>query len=208
MKVIEIFDSIDGEGPRQGHPATFIRLSGCNLRCNYCDTTYSYEGGTDMTVEEVVGKVCHAQNITLTGGEPLLDPDTPELLDALEGMGCDVIIETNGSIDLRPFLGHANTRFVMDWKAPSSGMNGRMLQYNLGCLTEKDEIKFVVSNRDDMAHAYAVLKYTSAQPVISPVFGRITPKEIAEYILEAKDSRVRLQIQLHKIVWPPETRGV
>lgn len=206
MKVIEIFDSIDGEGPRQGHPSTFIRLAGCNLRCGYCDTTYAFSGGQEMGIDEIVDRVRYSPNITITGGEPLFHEDIHLLLDALPNR--DIIVETNGSIDLQPFLNHSNIRFVMDWKCPSSGMSDRMLESNLKALRRVDEIKFVVANESDVETAYSVIPRTNAKPVISPVFGKADLRMIARNIIERRNKTVRMQVQLHKIIWPADMRGV
>lgn len=211
MRVVEIFKSIDGEGIRAGFPVTFIRLEGCNLRCSYCDTKYSYENSsyTELTVEEVYNKVFKmgCQRITLTGGEPLIHEDVKELIDKLSGNGFEVNIETNGSVDIENYR-YKNTIITMDYKCPSSEMTGAMLLSNLDLLRKKDVLKFVVGCKEDLDTCRDLIKYTNAQIFISPVFGKIEPKEIVEYMLEHDMQDCRIQLQLHKFIWPPEQRGV
>ena len=155
MKVIEIFDSIDGEGIRTGQCATFIRLAGCNLRCSYCDTVYSLFGEespceyTEMTVDEIISKVNMTyKRVTLTGGEPLVHTDSAELVSKLTEIGCDVNIETNGAVDIVDFLGKVsksdNLFFTIDYKLPSSGMTDKMIWNNFINLRPCDVIKFVI----------------------------------------------------------------
>lgn len=211
MKVVEIFKSIDGEGIRAGFPVTFIRLEGCNLRCSYCDTKYSYENSkyTDMTVTEIYEKVfrlgCH--KITLTGGEPLIHDDVDELIQKLVDEGYEVNIETNGSVDIQPYL-QKNIIVTMDYKCPSSGMEDEMLIDNLQKLRKKDVLKFVVGNCEDLNICQNVKNCSKAQIFISPVFGMIEPKTIAEYMISHNMNDCRVQLQLHKFIWKPEERGV
>lgn len=211
MKVVEIFKSIDGEGIRAGFPVTFIRLEGCNLRCSYCDTKYSYENSkyTDMTVTEIYEKVfrlgCH--KITLTGGEPLIHDDVDELIQKLVDEGYEVNIETNGSVDIQPYL-QKNIIVTMDYKCPSSGMEDEMLIDNLQKLRKKDVLKFVVGNCEDLNICQNVKNCSKAQIFISPVFGMIEPKTIVEYMISHNMNDCRVQLQLHKFIWKPEERGV
>lgn len=211
MKVVEIFKSIDGEGIRAGYPVTFIRLEGCNLRCSYCDTRYSYENAefTEMTVDEVYTKVFKlgCERITLTGGEPLIHEDVKALIYKLHDNGFEVNIETNGSIDIEQYR-LRNNIITMDYKCPSSGMTESMLLSNLELLRKKDVLKFVVGSKEDLDVCRDIKKYTNAQIFISPVFGQIEPREIVEYMLEHDMQDCRIQLQLHKFIWPPEMRGV
>lgn len=212
MKVVEIFKSIDGEGIRAGFPVTFIRLEGCNLRCSYCDTKYSYENANyiEMTVEEIYNKVYQlgCRRITLTGGEPLIHEDVYKLIETLVLNGFQVNIETNGAVDISPYAGKRNIIVTMDYKCPSSGMSAQMLLSNLDLLTKNDVIKFVVGNKEDLDTCKDLIKYTRAQVFISPIFGKIEPKEIVEYMLEHDMQNCRVQLQIHKIIYEPDARGV
>ena len=221
MKVVEIFASIDGEGKRTGQPATFIRLYGCNLRCSYCDTKYSFNTNDykDMSIEQILLE-CRKlgyHNITLTGGEPLLDASNVIILiEALCSIGFQVNIETNGSIDLRPFVKLRQERsldffFTVDYKCISSGMNKHMTSTAFECLeADKDIVKCVVSNKEDMDDALDNLDALHKHFNIwfSPVFGAIEPKEIVEYVMNSGRQDITVQVQLHKIIWDPEMRGV
>lgn len=207
FRVVEIFESIEGEGKRMGAPCVFIRLAGCNLRCSYCDTDYAQtpECGILMPLEDVVSQVrgFGADKVTITGGEPLLQ-DALAIAEALPEYECN--IETNGSMPLpdKP----ANVFYTMDWKSISSGELDAMLEDNLAWLDSNDVIKFVVGDYADLEQMRAVLENgTAAQPFASPIFGAIKPKEIVGYILE-KRLPVRMQVQLHKVIWEPNERGV
>ena len=211
MKVVEIFKSIDGEGIRVGYPVTFIRLAGCNLRCNYCDTKYSYENEkfTEMTLQEIYNRVYKlgGRRITLTGGEPLIHKDVKVLVDLLIDKGYEVNIETNGSVDITLFL-DKHTIITMDYKCASSDMEDKMLLDNISKLRKQDVLKFVVSDDNDLDTVQRIYQNTKATVYISPVFGRIEPKQIVEYMLEHNMENCRVQVQLHKIIWNPEERGV
>ena len=211
MKVVEIFKSIDGEGIRVGYPVTFIRLAGCNLRCNYCDTKYSYEDEkfTEMTPQEIYIKVYKlgGKRITLTGGEPLIHKDVKVLVDLLIQKGYEVNIETNGSVDITLFL-DKHTIITMDYKCASSDMEDKMLLDNISKLRKQDVLKFVVSDDNDLDTVQRIYQNTKATVYISPVFGRIEPKQIVEYMLEHNMENCRVQVQLHKIIWNPNERGV
>ena len=211
MKVVEIFKSIDGEGIRVGYPVTFIRLAGCNLRCNYCDTKYSYEDEkfTEITPQEIYNQVYKlgGKRITLTGGEPLIHKDVKVLVDLLIQKGYEVNIETNGSVDITLFL-DKHTIITMDYKCAGSGMEDKMLLDNISKLRKQDVLKFVVSDDNDLDTVQRIYQNTKATVYISPVFGRIEPKQIVEYMLEHNMENCRVQVQLHKIIWNPEERGV
>ena len=223
MNVVEIFRSIDGEGKRVGLPTTFIRLYGCNLRCAYCDTKYSYENDnyTVMSVQEIVDEVkrLEVKNITLTGGEPLIHPGIKDLVEALLFEDCWVNIETNGSVDVDDFRnrldcnknkGIHNLFFTVDYKCPCSGMEHKMEPKVYRKLRHTDVIKFVVGSEADMNKALSVLEetQTKAEVYFSPLFGKIEPSTIVDYILGHKLYNCKVQVQLHKIIWSPETRGV
>lgn len=214
MKVIEIFDSIEGEGKRTGQLATFIRLAGCNLRCSYCDTAYSYDArdAVEMTIAEIVSRVTYF-TVTVTGGEPLIHKEIKELMTALCIKGCHVNIETNGSVYLGStvFLNPAFDIFItMDYKSPSSGMEKHMELSNLPELRPIDVLKFVVGSTQDLDRMRQVLlaNPASAQIYISAVFGKIELDTIVEYMKKFNLTDIKLQIQMHKIVYPESMRGV
>jgi 7-carboxy-7-deazaguanine synthase len=213
LKVNEIFYSIQGESSYAGLPCVFVRLSGCNLKCSYCDTQYAYDEGTEMDLEDILEKVNHynCRLIEITGGEPLLQKETPELIRRLLDMGCKVLLETNGSRDIS--IVDERCIRIMDVKCPSSGMHEKNDLKNLKKISDRDELKFVIGDRTDYEYAKEMLDlagYGSAPlPVVhfSPSFGRIILKDLASWILEdALD--VRLHVQLHKFIWGPSDRGV
>lgn len=226
MKIIEIFDSIDGEGIRTGQAATFIRLAGCNLRCSYCDTVYSLFGEetpceyTEMTIEEIVEKVNkNYMRITLTGGEPLVHRDSAELVNRLLEIGCEVNIETNGAVDIVEFLSRVKKSdklfFTIDYKLPSSGMQERMIWDNFLNLRAYDVIKFVVGSDEDIQLTIAIVErlkqhYEQMPHVfIGAVYGMYEAQKLVDIMLKEKIlSDARFQIQLHKVIWDPEERGV
>lgn len=208
--VSEVFDSIEGEGKRTGYMSIFVRLTGCNLRCVYCDTKYAQVMGkedTEMDEDELIKKIKSYpwKYITLTGGEPLLH-DVKSLINKL--WNYEINIETNGAVPLlknRP----ANVFYTMDWKSPSSGENDKMLKENLHKLTRYDVLKFVVGNKEDLDEMREVIKECYAPQIyVSPIFGEIKPAEIVEYVKEHKLRNVCVQVQLHKIIWNPNKRGV
>ena len=219
MRVVEIFESIDGEGIFTGCPATFIRLYGCNLHCSYCDSRYACEGGefTEMTIEEVLDKVkgFDHKHVTLTGGEPLIHTGVLQLIQALMRAKFYVNVETDGAVDIFPYRITCNPRnliFTLDYKCPSSGMEDRMILSNLKLLREQDVLKFVVGSQEDLEaanniiHKYQLQGYCNI--FISPVFGKIEPVEIVNYILKNHLEGVRVQLQMHKFIWNPDERGV
>lgn len=223
MKISEIFLSIEGEGIRTGAPAVFIRLFGCNLRCSYCDSMYAVEGTDycELSVDEILQKVksFNTQYVTLTGGEPLVHKNVDILLKILENSGYFINIETNGTMP-KP-AGFKHLFCTMDWKSPSSGMNSRMKMENLLTLDEHDVVKFVVANTEDLADAAKVVEsfehlFTAQGKklptfYVSPVFNTMPYEQMVNWILSnetMKRNNVRFQVQLHKIVWDPEARGV
>ncbi len=219
FKVAEIFESINGEGARAGQLAVFVRFAGCNLNCSYCDTKWANEKNTPytlMSADEIYSRIkkTGVKNITLTGGEPLLREGIKELLEktASDGfLSCE--IETNGSIDLKPFCDIPNRPyFTMDYKLKSSGMEDKMLVSNFDVLGKNDVVKFVSSNKEDLQRAlYIIKKYgltEKCRVYISPVFGSINPEEIVDFMKENKLNNVNLQLQMHKIIWDPDKRGV
>lgn len=215
LLVSEIFSSIEGEGIRAGYPATFIRLFGCNLRCTYCDSMYACEGTefVKMSIAEIMSAVEAMGNkrVTLTGGEPLIHKNVHELVTALLDKDYEVNIETNGAVDIASYVHMNNVIITMDFKCTDSGMREKMIYDNLFCLTSKDVLKFVVGSREDLYDMLNIVKTfygITAQMFVSPVFGKIEPAEIVDFIKEHKLQGVRLQLQLHKFIWEPQKRGV
>lgn len=217
--IIEKFLSVDGEGPTAGQLAAFVRFQGCNLRCSWCDTTYSFETENvteRLSAQEIYAylKSTGARCVTLTGGEPLIQPDLPALLSLLDA-DSDLLthIETNGSVAIAPFQKQfPRISFIVDYKLPGSGMTDRMLLENLRTVTRNDVYKFVISSRTDLEMAAEILgEYQlcdRTQVFFSPVLGKIAPAEIVDFMKERTLNEVRLQVQLHKIIWSPEERGV
>ena len=217
--VAERFVSINGEGTRAGQLAVFIRFTGCNLRCSYCDTMWANDKNashTKMTAEEIYSyiKETGVKNVTITGGEPLLQENIMELLELIgsdKELYCE--IETNGSVDLKPFCGIENRpSFTMDYKLPSSNMEEFMCTENFSLLSERDTVKFVSGSMADLIKAKEIMEIYNlvgrVNVYISPVFGNIEPKEIVDFMIENKLSDVNLQLQLHKIIWDPDMKGV
>jgi 7-carboxy-7-deazaguanine synthase len=211
LLVCETFVSLMGESSFAGLPGVFIRLSGCNLRCRYCDTAYAYSGGTERSIESLVieAEASGFSLVLVTGGEPLLQEDCPRLLTALVDRGFYVLLETNGSrpLDTVPTQVHR----IVDLKCPSSGMAAHNYLTNLDDLTSGDELKFVVADRHDFDWALQKLAphklWERHEVLVSPVFGVLPPSTLAAWILAAK-LPLRLNLQLHKYIWSPDTRGV
>ncbi len=211
LQICETFVSLLGETSFAGLPAFFIRLSGCNLRCRYCDTTYAYQDGRPWTVASLVAaaRTAGPELVLVTGGEPLLQPECPELLAALTSSGFRVLLETNGS---RPIQGlPAPVHRIVDLKCPSSGMADHNYLPNLEDLTARDELKCVVSDRRDFDWALETLtprqSWRRHQVLFAPVFGVLPPADLAAWIL-ASGLPLRLNLQIHKYIWHPEARGV
>jgi len=203
MKVNEIFKSIQGESSFAGLPCVFVRLAGCNLRCSYCDTTYAYEENTEITVDEILEKVksFNCSLVEITGGEPLLQEKTYLLVNKLLDAGERVLIETNGSLDISRVDERAIR--IMDLKCPGSGESDKTYWKNLDNLRQTDEVKFVLSNRQDYEWAKGVIeKYRladKAKVLLSVAFDRLAPETVVEWML--KDNlNVRFQLQLHKYI--------
>ena len=218
-KVAEIFSSINGEGLKAGQTAVFVRLQGCALQCSYCDTVWANTPDCDyrlMTTGEIMDRILSEgiRNVTLTGGEPLQQPQIADLLTALaHEQTLSAEIETNGSIPLSPFADlPGRPSFTMDYKLPGSGMEARMHLPNLSVLDRRDVVKFVISDERDLQRAkeitqgYGLTDQTNVY--FSPVFGSISPETIVNFMKEHRLNGVTLQLQLHKIIWDPEMRGV
>ncbi|MEC4890922.1 MAG: 7-carboxy-7-deazaguanine synthase QueE [Nitrospira sp.] len=211
VRVTEIFFSIQGESTYAGQPCVFIRLTGCPLRCTWCDTEYSFYGGTLLSVDALLAQVAQygCRLVEVTGGEPLAQPESLPLIARLCDEGYTVLLETSGAIDIEPVDRRAH--IILDVKCPGSGMTDRMHWPNLDQLTAKDEAKYVLASRADYDWAREmVARYRLADRctvLFSPVFGSLDPRQLAEWIL-ADRLPVRFQLQLHKYIWAPDMRGV
>lgn len=210
LTVAEIFHSIQGESSHAGRPCTFVRLSGCNLRCAWCDTPYAWEGGASMGIRDVLAQVRRwgCSLVELTGGEPLCQKRTPELARELLERGYEVLVETNGTMPLD--LLDTRVACIMDVKCPSSGMHERTDWRNLERLRPRDELKFVIAGREDFEFAARTVRSILPQtrPIhFSPVSGHVEPAQLAAWIL-AEHLPIRLGLQLHKIIWDANLRGV
>lgn len=216
LKINEIFYSIQGESTHAGKPCVFVRLTYCNLRCTYCDTAYAFFEGMDMTVSAIIEAVAAygCRTVEVTGGEPLLQDGVFALMGRLADDGYEVLLETGGSLDISRIDQRVVT--IMDIKCPSSGMAGKNRLENLGLLRKHDEIKFVVGDRDDYDWMKAFIGDHGLRGkntiLVSPVFDRLEPRELVEWILTdrlpSQIPSLRFQLQMHKFVWSPETRGV
>ena len=216
--VVERFVSINGEGQRAGELAYFVRFRGCNLNCSYCDTRWANSADAPaekMTAKEIADDILYKniRNVTLTGGEPLLQKEIPELCDILIDSGCRVEIETNGSIDISELAEMKNRPvFTLDYKLPSSNMERFMRVENFRYLMPQDTVKFVSGSIEDLdrmmeiSERYALCSKCGVY--ISPVFGRLPADKIVEYMISHNMNGVRLQLQLHKFIWDPDKRGV
>jgi len=209
LKVAEIFSSVQGESTHAGKRCAFIRLTGCNLRCSYCDTAYAFHGGTEMTIDEIVKTVIafDVPLVEITGGEPLMQKTTPDLAQALIEAGLTVMIETNGFYDVGVLPSEVIK--IVDVKCPSCGEGDSFNFANLAKIDLKDELKFVIGNRDDYLWAKTFVQNHNPQCelIFSPSWEECTPRELTEWVIEDK-LPVRIGIQLHKIIWDKETRGV
>ncbi len=211
LTVNEIFFSIQGESGFAGMPCVFVRLTGCNLRCVWCDTEYAFYEGRRMSIGEILGKVeaYSCKLVEVTGGEPLAQEGVYDLMTILCDRGFKVLLETSGSISIVNV--DSRVRRIVDIKCPGSGMVKENLWENIGFLTPRDEVKFVVGSKEDFDWAVDVIRRRELEkkcPILMlPVFGDVQPVELADWILQSRIP-VRFQLQMHKYIWEPEARGV
>ncbi len=217
LRVTEIFHSIQGESTWAGLPCTFVRLTGCPLRCVWCDTEYAFHGGEKVTLDAIVERVREIGTplVEVTGGEPLIHPGAFTLVERLLDAGHTVLVETSGAIDIAPLDDRAHR--IMDLKCPGSGEASKNLWSNLAHLTRRDEVKFVIRDRADYEWAREVVRErgldrrvedgTLRAILFSPVWDELDRVDLAEWILEDR-LPVRFQLQLHKLVWGPNVAGV
>lgn len=211
LKINEIFYSIQGESSAMGLPCVFVRLTYCNLRCSYCDTEYAFYEGKDMSIDEILADVkkYNCNLVEITGGEPLVQENVNELMKQLCDLDYKVMIETGGSLPMKDI--DKRVKIIMDLKTPSSKMMNKNLYENIDILKPEDEVKFVIGNREDYDWSKEIIKKYSLSGkytvLMSPVFNAVENIDLAKWILEDKLD-VRFQIQLHKYIWHPETRGV
>jgi len=211
LRVNEIFHSIQGESTHAGRPCVFVRLTYCNLRCTYCDTEYAFYEGEERPVEAIVDEIraYGCDLVEVTGGEPLIQDETVALLRLLRDEGFEVLLETSGAwpVEVVP----DGVRVVMDLKTPGSGMVDRNRWENLRHLGPEDEVKFVLCDRDDYEWAKGVVEEHGLggrrTVIFGPAWGSLEPRDLAEWIL-ADRLPVRMQLQLHKMIWSPSARGV
>ena len=217
LRVSEIFHSVQGESTWAGLPCTFVRLTGCPLRCTWCDTEYAFHGGEKMSLDEIVARVAEIGTnlVELTGGEPLIHRNAFVLATRLLDLGYTVLVETSGAIDIAAL--DPRTHRIMDLKCPGSGESSRNLWSNIDHLTERDEIKFVVAGREDYEWARDTIREHGLDRMVtegklrallmSPVWESMNFQQLAEWVLDDR-LPVRYQIQLHKIVWGANVPGV
>lgn len=211
MKVCEIYTSIQGESTYAGMPCTFIRMTGCNLRCVYCDTQYAYDEGCEISESEIVKNVVKAgiNLVEITGGEPLLQDDVRHLIKRLIDEGFKVLLETNGSISIKGI--DKRTVIILDVKTPGSGMSDNNNIENFKYLTASDELKFVITSRNDYEWSKDFIKEHSLdlkhKTLLSPAIGMIEPEKLVQWMLEDK-LNLRLNLQIHKYIFGREKRGV
>jgi len=209
MKINEIFYSIQGEGKWTGLPNIFIRTTGCNLRCEYCDTKYAYEIGKEMSIKKIIDKIKEYpfKKICITGGEPLLQEDIYELINELTKLGYKICLETNGSLEITKLKNNNSLMISLDLKCPSSNMQEKMCFNNIEHLTKKDQLKFIIKNKNDYEYAKKMInKYKPVCKVFfQPVWGT-NPNILAKWIL-VDGLDVKLGLQIHKIIWE-EKQGI
>ena len=202
LNITEIFYSLQGEAKEVGIPTVFVRLTGCPLRCNYCDTAYAFKGNNPLSIQHILDEIAqyNTHYVCVTGGEPMAQSNCLKLLDALIDNDYKVSMETSGSIDIAPV--NSKVSIVMDIKTPSSTEEHQNRYENLSILKNKDQLKFVIASRSDFDWCTKILENhaVESEVLFSPVYASLRPVELADWILEKKIN-VRLQVQLHKILW-------
>jgi 7-carboxy-7-deazaguanine synthase len=205
LNITEIFYSLQGEAREVGIPTVFVRLTGCPLRCNYCDTAYAFKGNNPLSIEQILSEIAKYKThyVCVTGGEPMAQSNCHGLLDTLIEKGYKVSMETSGSIDISEV--NKNVSIVMDLKTPSSTEQHQNRYENIALLENKDQLKFVIASKSDFDWCCSILKNNEilSDVLFSPVYESLKPAELADWILE-KQLNVRLQVQLHKILWGDE----
>jgi 7-carboxy-7-deazaguanine synthase len=212
LTINEIYSSVQGESTWAGMPCVFVRLTFCDLRCTYCDTEYAFYEGKKLTLDEILNSVLgyDCPLVEVTGGEPLLQKNVLPLMTLLADAGRTVLLETSGAHDISKV--DPRVHRIMDLKTPGSGEVARNLWTNIEHLTQRDEVKFVIGSREDYEWSRTQLRQHGLAErcravLFSPIFGRIDPREIVEWIL-ADNLPVRFQLQMHKFIWTPTQRGV
>jgi 7-carboxy-7-deazaguanine synthase len=212
LKINEIYFSVQGESTYAGLPCVFVRLTGCNLRCTWCDTEYAFYEGKDYSVDDVIAKVGEydCRLVEITGGEPLVqDKECRELMTALCNAGYEVMLETGGSLSIKDI--DSRVKIVMDLKCPSSGMVKKNLYENVNFLKKNDELKFVIGSREDYEWTKKIIENYKLEEkcelLLSVVFGKLEPLTLVEWMLKDK-LKARFQLQMHKFIWQPDTKGV
>jgi 7-carboxy-7-deazaguanine synthase len=211
MRVCEIFTGIQGESSYAGMPCTFIRMTGCNLRCSYCDTTYAYDEGSELSEEDIFKKVRNAgiRLVEITGGEPLIQKGIYRLIERLLDDGYTVLIETNGSINIKDVDKRAVV--ILDIKTPGSGMCEEMDLSNIDYIKNYDEVKFVITDRIDYEWSKDIIQRYNIKNkcliLMSPVYGILPAEDLARWMLEDR-LEARLNLQIHKYIFGPDRRGV
>ncbi len=211
LKINEIYYSVQGESTKAGLPCVFIRLTYCNLRCTYCDTEYAFYEGYDKSIGSVIDEVqkYNCNLVEVTGGEPLVQKESIELIKELCNDGFEVMLETGGSLPIEPV--DKRVKIILDLKCPSSKMEKKNLYENINYIKPTDEIKFVIGTREDYEWSKEVIKKYNlndkCEVLFSVVFDKLEPLKLIEWILEDK-LKVRFQLQMHKFIWEPDTKGV
>ena len=211
LKVNEIYHSIQGESSKSGLPCVFVRLTYCNLRCTYCDTEYAFYEGEDKTIREIINEVkkYNCKLVEITGGEPLVQDESLELMKRLCDEGFEVMLETGGSLPIKDI--DDRVLIIMDLKCPSSKMEKKNLYENISFLKPADELKFVIGNREDYDWSKKIISEydlkDKSKILFSVVFGELEPVSLVNWIIEDKLD-VRYQLQMHKYIWHPEEKGV
>ena len=212
LKINEIYFSVQGESTNAGLPCVFVRLTGCNLRCTWCDTEYAFYEGKDYSIDNVIAKVGEydCRLVEITGGEPLVqDKECRELMTKLCDKDYEVMLETGGSLTVEGI--DARVKIVMDLKCPSSGMEKKNLYDNINFLKKTDELKFVIGSREDYEWTKKIIKNYNLEEkcelLLSVVFGKLEPLTLVEWMLKDK-LKARFQLQMHKFIWQPDTKGV